>query len=428
MFLKNRLIVPACKGLLALQIFLVAVSTASVWAADVQQDRVEAARLNNRGVALMNQQLTEKALGQFVEAHAADPSMVALQINRGIALLYMQKLPEADAVLIEAARLDPKNPSIWYSLGLVHRSAGKPELAISDFQYVVALDPSDADTHYFLGSSYFEVQQFDKAQEEFQAALRLNPVHASAVFGLARTLQRLGKSDEAREQLKRFSHLTHDKVSSPLTTVYGEQGHYATVQDVLLPEPPVGAMIPVQFEPQPVHGAAAMHAVQGDGLGGGACILDITGAGHKDLIVLGSGEHAIHAYRNLGNGSLEEIAEQQTGLRANGEAIACAVGDYDNDKLPDLAVAFSDRVILFHNLGDGKFADVTKAVGIQPLNRPAGLTFVDFDHDGDLDLICDWNDRQWHGAECALAEQWELHLYRMDGTDWAWRVQMLRQR
>jgi hypothetical protein len=30
---------------------------------------------------------------------------------------------------------------------------------------------------------------------------------------------------------------------------------------------------------------------------------------------------------------------------------------------------------------------VTKAAGIVPANRPAGLTFVDFDHDGDLDLF-----------------------------------------
>ena len=44
-------------------------------------------------------------------------------------------------------------------------------------------------------------------------------------------------------------------------------------------------------------------------------------------------------------------------------------------------------VLLFRNLGGGKFADVTKSTGIVPANRPAGLTFVDFDHDGDLDLF-----------------------------------------
>ena len=42
--------------------------------------------------------------------------------------------------------------------------------------------------------------------------------------------------------------------------------------------------------------------------------------------------------------------------------------------------------ILYHNLGGGKFEDVTKKVGIEPRNQPAGLTFIDYDHDGDLDL------------------------------------------
>ena len=77
----------------------------------------------------------------------------------------------------------------------------------------------------------------------------------------------------------------------------------------------------------------------------------------------------------------------QTGLDVSGAGIACAVGDFDNDGLPDLAVALADRVILFHNLGGGKFEDVTAKVGIRQLNKPAGLTFVDFDHDGDLDLF-----------------------------------------
>ncbi len=55
--------------------------------------------------------------------------------------------------------------------------------------------------------------------------------------------------------------------------------------------------------------------------------------------------------------------------------------------LPDVAVAMSDRVLLFKNHGGGKFTDVTAATGVQPANHPAGITFVDYDHDGDLDLF-----------------------------------------
>ena len=75
------------------------------------------------------------------------------------------------------------------------------------------------------------------------------------------------------------------------------------------------------------------------------------------------------------------------GLKASGRAVACGVGDYDGDGLNDLAVALDDRVLLFRNLGHGKFEDETAKSGIEPRNRPTGITFVDYDHDGDLDLL-----------------------------------------
>lgn len=366
-------------------LFAVAVGIGSaVWAQ--KGDANEAARLNNVGVALMNQQLTEKALAKFDAAHAADAAAAIPVVNRGIALLYAQKIPEAEDALKQAQEIDPNNARAWYAMGLAHFESGNPQLAIDDMQHVVKIDPKNADTYYFLGTFYLALKDFDHAVEEFETALRLNPVHASANFGLARTLQRMGKSEQAHEHLERFQHLTQEKISSPLSAAYGEQGRYATVQDMFAPPVPVGSMIPVHFVAQTLPGAEGTTSTSGS-LGGGACIVDIEAAGSRDLVVMGPGSHAIRAYKNLHNGEFEELSAQQTGLSAEGQGVACAVGDFDNDELPDLAIAMSDRVILFRNLGGGKFEDVTKKVGIQQLNRPAGLTFVDFDHDGDLDLF-----------------------------------------
>ena len=44
-------------------------------------------------------------------------------------------------------------------------------------------------------------------------------------------------------------------------------------------------------------------------------------------------------------------------------------------------------MLLFRNLGKGKFEDVTAEAGLTPRNRPTGITFIDYDHDGDLDLL-----------------------------------------
>src|SRR5215472_14452904 len=246
--------------------------------AETPQVRAEAAKLNNLGVAMMNQQLMEKAVVKFDAAYKLDPLLAVAELNKGIALLNQQKLPEAEAALQQAAAKDPDNPRIWYNLGLVHRGEGKTDEAISDFQKVLKIDPNDPDAYYFLGTFYSQKQEYPKATDRFQQALKLNPLHASAEFGMGRALQRSGKTDEAREHLKRFEYLTHNKISAPITLTYGEQGKYSVAQDVITNEPSVGAMIPVKFVAQEL-GAGKNGAA-------GICMIDVDGDGKFDIVSL----------------------------------------------------------------------------------------------------------------------------------------------
>ena len=87
-----------------------------------------------------------------------------------------------------------------------------------------------------------------------------------------------------------------------------------------------------------------------------------------------------------------EVPSSVTGIHLAGTGLACAVGDFDNDGLPDLALAVTspdgqDRIALYRNLGKGKFEDATAATGITATSHPTSLMFVDYDHDGDLDLF-----------------------------------------
>ena len=116
-------------------------------------------------------------------------------------------------------------------------------------------------------------------------------------------------------------------------------------------------------------------------------MLDVTGEGAMDLVLMKDGAQAIEVLHRKADGSYAELSPEVTGLKASGHAVACAVGDYDGDYLNDLAVALDDKVLLFRNLGKGKFQDVTAEAGLGPRNHPTGITFVDYDHDADLDLI-----------------------------------------
>ena len=355
----------------------------TAYAADAVAVRAQAAKENNMGVALMNQQLTQKAVDTFAKAYSTDPTMTTAVLNQGIGLLYLNKMPEAEKAFEEAAAKDPKNPAVWYCLGLAAHAQGKSSEAAENFQKVVDLAPKNPDGHYFLGSSYMEMKDYEKAIVEFQAALAINPLHTSSEFGLARALQRSGKPDEAKVHFQRFEHLSRDKISAPITHTYGEEGRLARAADVFTPEPKVGAMNPITFVSLPI-GAAAKEQQK---VGGGVCFLDADGDGMADIVLPSTGEQAVRVFRNSGSGKYEEAKAQELGLTTSGAAVACAVGDFDNDGLPDLALALTDRVVLFRNEGKGHFTDVTKAAGIEPRNQPAGLTFVDYDHDGDLDLF-----------------------------------------
>ena len=66
--------------------------------------------------------------------------------------------------------------------------------------------------------------------------------------------------------------------------------------------------------------------------------------------------------------------------------MGCAVGDYDNDGLPDVYVLGINRNTLYRNTPEGRFASVTKRAGLEGGRWSTSAAFVDYDLDGDLDL------------------------------------------
>ena len=87
-------------------------------------------------------------------------------------------------------------------------------------------------------------------------------------------------------------------------------------------------------------------------------------------------------YHNLGKGKFEDVTKK-AGLDRYGPAISCTAGDYDNDGFTDLAVSLGNRILLLHNEKNGTFKDVTQRPESRPRDQHRLLTFIDYDHDGD---------------------------------------------
>src|SRR6266702_3852185 len=99
-------------------------------------------------------------------------------------------------------------------------------------------------------------------------------------------------------------------------------------------------------------------------------------------------------YHNLGNGTFEDVTAKARIDQTNGHyAFSVSTLDYDDDGWPDIYVACdSTASILYHNNHDGTFTDVAVVSGAafnDDGREQAGMgsTVADYDGDGKLDLF-----------------------------------------
>ena len=151
---------------------------------------------------------------------------------------------------------------------------------------------------------------------------------------------------------------------------------------------------------------------------------DYDNDGDLDLYI-GNEYFPCELFRNNGNGTFTDVAKE-AGVDGGGYAKGVSWGDYDNDGDQDLYVSnLGESNHLYRNNGDGTLTDVAVELGVQGVVEPDHKRytftswFFDFDNDGWLDLYVG-------GYVAALkdvaadylglpAEGCRLEMYRNDG-------------
>ena len=138
---------------------------------------------------------------------------------------------------------------------------------------------------------------------------------------------------------------------------------------------------------------------------------DVIGNGWFDIYITHLDFELNRLYTNNGDGTFNDATYSSgignTAILLSG--VAAKFMDYDNDGWDDICqlngamvdnirlyhseVHYREPMLMYRNLGRGKFAKVSKYLGAD-FNRPVagrGLAVADFDNDGDLDMVT--NDR-----------------------------------
>jgi hypothetical protein len=155
--------------------------------------------------------------------------------------------------------------------------------------------------------------------------------------------------------------------------------------------------------------------VPGEHLPPGIAVLDFDGDGREDFLVTGG--EGNHLFRNLGDGTFQDVAER-AGVRgpAGREAVGALAFDYDNDGHQDLYVTYFDGPnLLFHNRGDGTFEEVGAKAGVALSDWCTAAAAFDYDRDGLPDLYVLVYGRPEHGPNTKANNAAPNHLFHNNG-------------
>jgi hypothetical protein len=124
-------------------------------------------------------------------------------------------------------------------------------------------------------------------------------------------------------------------------------------------------------------------------VGSGTALFDFDGDGLLDIYLLNNGGpkgKPNQLFKQMADGTFQNVSIG-SGLDFAGHCMGVAVGDVNNDGLPDVLVTEYRGARLFLNQGKGTFREVTREAGLDNPLWGVSAAFVDYDRDGWLDLV-----------------------------------------
>ncbi len=162
----------------------------------------EALKLNNEGVALLDQRKSSEARDTFIKALQKNPGFAPAHVN--LADLDASQGRYADALdhARAALRAAPKTALYEYNLGIILSHMGRKDEALEHLDRATKLDPCPAKAFNERGNVFLDLALPADARQEIEQGLRCDPTFAPLHKNLARVDLAHGRNEDAIRNLE----------------------------------------------------------------------------------------------------------------------------------------------------------------------------------------------------------------------------------
>ncbi len=370
-----------------------------------------------------------KATLEFRRAVAESPTQFDARLNLANALLLAGDAAGAQAEAVEALKLNPQSAAAHFVLGCAQLRQNLDLEATKSLQTAWDMDKSIAATVFQLGRAHFNLNHLEDAIWGFETTTALDPQHPAAWYLLSQALLRTNRTDEANAALAQHQVVLSGRPQSTPNPADFERCVHTQARILFRLVQPLETGVPLSFDQATDEVFGEGHRVSGPvavidvGTNGplrlfartpeGFRLFNMKGdmfvpAGPALALASGSvfhraivgalltnrvpdifllGETSCHVLRIQADGSLRDVTAA-TGLSGL-KAVDGALLDFDfTGKLGLLALTETNRPVLFRNLGNGYFRDVTATSGIPA--TATGVTRIraeDWNGDGAADFV-----------------------------------------
>ena len=389
-----------------------------------------AIRHQNLGLAYLEESQPHQAIEQFQGLVNLAPEESIGYGNLAVAHLRLKQGEEAETWVKRGLEVEPMDSQLHFILAEIYQSHGRNVEAVTAIQEAVKLAPDDLEARYKLARHYLSQRNSPEATDEaifhLRALRERTPANVVAILKLANALLRREQAEEAKQVCMELNALLWDADEEYLK--YLKQGlllidqgdikgaaRYIQIFENVQKRSPryqqgIGELVtnilghPIEeFSPgfrarvtakqTPPIGANFVDVTQEIGLSnlnGRRSNVLLTDYDNDSDLDLYTAPAILNAEPNLFRNDGGTFVPTAT-IGHRGDAAAFA--DIDKDGDPDLCLSGDDGHIFLRNDGMGNFTEITKMAGLEGNNQDLEqqdretILFVDYDHDGDLDLF-----------------------------------------